>query len=814
MLANPRATDSRAASWRLAVAAAAAVAAFACTLAAPPAASAARPASAARSPLGGLPPGVPAAALRPEPTLASPRGWPFPGRFPRTSGSGRLSGGALLWSDFIYDDHGAAGAGPNPTPTNLAASNGSYRYPSGPAHNNGADVFRVAIGLTREATWWRVDWNTLADTSVPIASFALDTDGDPSTGAASWPGIPGLEARGSELALAISARGAWLVRPDGTSTPVTSLGGSLHVDRAARSFYVRLPRRRFPVAGTWIVRLAAGLATPDGRSFAAVTNDRGALPGQPPVYDLGIQPARLEPLRGNFWMEDAQAAALAAGDAGPFATTVRWRDLARRITTSAAPPSGYSNRWYVSSIAPGEGVVADSSPTGDLRPNFLGRVQPFGIWVAHDLDRRRPAQLVFLLHSLGVQHNQYSALNPHFVEQVCDRPQTICASPLGRGPDGWWLNEAELDFFEVWRSLAHDFRLDPGRTIVAGYSMGGFGAYRFALGYPDLFAKAVALAGPPIVGIRVVEGLETPASADGPRVDTAPLVENARWVPFFIGQGAIDELVPVTGVLQQVDRFERLGYRYRFELYPAKDHLAWAAEDAFEGAIRFIDRSSRNRAPGSFVLVIDPKLARPDLGVGAQGAWWLGDVRARSPELARIEARSGLLRDPSVESQRTVEPVSYPGGSNEAYGSLGAVLGRIGEQLGGLVPEPALAADPTAGVRVERRWLFGPPQPRTNAIALHTRNVESASLRMRDAGRRRGEAVLVSVASDGPWRLRLEQLEPRCRVTLADGRELRADRSGTVTVSLAAGTSEFTVCAAPSATPRHRSAPRSRSAAK
>ena len=57
----------------------------------------------------GMPEGVPAAALRPEPELPAPAGWPFGEEFPRTCGTSRFAGGALFWTDFLYDDHGATG---------------------------------------------------------------------------------------------------------------------------------------------------------------------------------------------------------------------------------------------------------------------------------------------------------------------------------------------------------------------------------------------------------------------------------------------------------------------------------------------------------------------------------------------------------------------------------------------------------------------------------------------------------------------------------------------------------------------------------
>jgi hypothetical protein len=76
----------------------------------------------------GLPPGVPPAAKRAEPMLPVLKAWPFGEEFSRTSGTGRLSAGALLWTDFLYDDHGAVGFGQSSSPTSLAVSNGTYSY--------------------------------------------------------------------------------------------------------------------------------------------------------------------------------------------------------------------------------------------------------------------------------------------------------------------------------------------------------------------------------------------------------------------------------------------------------------------------------------------------------------------------------------------------------------------------------------------------------------------------------------------------------------------------------------------------------------
>src|SRR5438445_6954696 len=96
----------------------------------------------------GLPSGVPPAALRPEPALPEPPAsvWPFPDDAPRTSGTGRMADGALWWSDFLYDDHGATGASVSFPITAGAPTWGTYTYANPAAKGNGADIFRAAIG--------------------------------------------------------------------------------------------------------------------------------------------------------------------------------------------------------------------------------------------------------------------------------------------------------------------------------------------------------------------------------------------------------------------------------------------------------------------------------------------------------------------------------------------------------------------------------------------------------------------------------------------------------------------------------------------
>lgn len=293
----------------------------------------------------GLPTDVPAAASTPAPTLPEPSStaWPFPSTFPQTSGEGRLDGGASLWSDFIYDDYGASSlegvtASTFAQSSGLAPRQGDYVFPSGAAANNGADIFRAGVGFKGRYSYWRVDWVTLADPTIPIAEWTFDTDDNAATGGSLWPAQAGVSSPGIDEALVVSSRGAWLVNPlTGIRTDVLANGGTLTVDPASKSFIVAIPHSLLPVSGSWRVRLGAGLADAAGQNFAppdvdadgtsalSATAERvnnvtfRTVTQEPPVYTDGSSDVLV-------------AAAQAALAANPIGSTLGADGIARAVT--------------------------------------------------------------------------------------------------------------------------------------------------------------------------------------------------------------------------------------------------------------------------------------------------------------------------------------------------------------------------------------------------------------------------------------------------------------------------------------------------
>ena len=689
----------------------------------------------------GMPEGVPPAARRPEPQLPAPSNWPFGEEFPRTCGAGRLAGGALFWTDFLYDDHGATGV-PVGDLKIQSPPRGTYVYPDGPAAGNGADIFRVAIGLTETHTWWRIDWNTLLDASVPIALFAFDTD-PARTAANEWPAGARVRSKGIDLALRVSSRSAAMIDlTTGATTPVEH-----SVDMASRSFLAQVPRALVEPTGTWTVRLVAGLANATGDGFADVPAERGALPGQPNVYNVAFRTSEQEPPHLNFWSDSAQAAALSHGDVSEFAVTVPWAGLAAGETAPEPVITGPSTRWYVSSIELGQGVEQGLAAENILstKPQFLGRVQPYSICLPSTYAPGRALPLTLLLHSLALGQTQFAAIDPNLLHEVCEGRDSVVITPLARGPSTWYFDTGELDVWEVWARVAEQLGTDPNRTVISGYSMGGYAAYKLGLSYPQVFSQAVVLAGPPTCGVRLLPDVDIPADLDpdspcAREGDTWKLLGNARWLPYVIAHGLIDELVPFASAAEQVLELDRLGYRHRFTVYPLEDHVAWVFQDKFEDPISHMGTGLRQADPGHITFAWYPQLVRADLGIGPHQVWWLSElsadqsVTARRGAVAQVDARSYARPDPThtVRHHRGV----------------------------------FLNFDPTPGLYSELDWRVGPPVGALPYLTLRLTGVAGLTVDVARAGLAALPSSTITVATDTAAHITLGGLPAGAEVQL------------------------------------------------
>lgn len=773
----------------------------------------------------GLPTGVPPAATAPPPVLPEPPAsqWPFPSDFSQTEGTGLVQGGASLWTDFVYDDHGAEDPANQNGSSDLAPVHGGYTYPTGPGYDaNNADIFTAAVGYDGSATYWRVDWNSMPDPSIPIAEWTMTPSGDTASLTPTWPANAGVStSTGIEYALVVDSTEGELID---AATGAEMATFPTQVDDAARSFVVRIPTSVLAVSGDWSIQLASGLsqagaATP---TFATVPPSDGGLPeGGANVYnvtfrtyqqeaelvcpDSPLDPGVVAELQselddysttdgvptvecGNFWMENDQANTLSGVDpnVAKYALDVDWSQLAAKATVAAPDVYGYSDRWYETPLdlsSYGAGVIP-AAGTAYTGPTYLSRIQPYAVYVpsGYSFSDPRPTPLTWILHSLGENLNQYGALDPSQLAEVCQDRDSICATTEGFSDGQWYYAEAEVDFWDVWHQLALSYDLDPDATTISGYSMGGWASYKLPEEYPDVFAEAEPLEGPVICGLRVYGSVEgyaggTQCTSDG---DSTPLLVNLRWIPYVMTCGGIDELVPVTGCDTQAQDIESLGYRVDEFLYPTEDHLVYATQNDFgpPDAALAHPPADRELDPGSFTFVWYPNLDSGPSGIDGAGAageigpsrdYWVSGLSARQSapgDTATLVADDAAIPDPAVTASASITP--------------------------------GPSASPTPYVESSESWALGAiPRP-AQTLSLTLTNVAGATVDATAAGL---TCAAVTVDTDGPTDLGFTHLEPGHPLTSNGATVATASPSGTASVALATGATTLDVCSAAATLP-------------
>jgi pimeloyl-ACP methyl ester carboxylesterase len=278
----------------------------------------------------------------------------------------------------------------------------------------------------------------------------------------------------------------------------------------------------------------------------------------------------------------------------------------------------------------------------------------------------------------------------------------------------------------VWADVAERYRLNPSRTAIAGYSMGGYSTFKLAVQYPDLFAKGQPTVGPPGVQVWVPPG----EASNGKQTNTYYQLESLRNLPFMMWVAVSDELVPFPGTQTQARRFDALGYRYIFDAFAPAEHLTLAFNDQYAPAASFLGASRVNRNPPHVSFVLNPKMGFRAVGVGANHAYWLSGVRLRN---ATGDAPLGTI-DVRSEGFGVGDP--RPSGTRFASGAL----------TGGTLPALAYAEQ-------SQSWGRAPRTRVRDQLDITARNVAAVTINAKRA-RVSCRARLV-IHSDGPIRVRL-----------------------------------------------------------
>jgi hypothetical protein len=512
-----------------------------------------------------------------------------------------------------------------------------------------------------------------------------------------------------------------VVPSEGTAELTTAGGSTTSLSAPSVDYTANTIELRVPGAGTGIVRLNGGAGLWDAGTWAS----------PPGVVDLFFNREDLEPA-GNNMRSDAQTEAIDAGDVSDFFQDV---DLGRIASGQVDPPftaPGTHNAVFKSRQDLGEGYGAGF-------PKYNGLYQPYALWLPDGIDPAVATPLVLVLHSLSNIHNQYSRT---VYPQVAGSLGAIAITPLALGDDGWYWDEGLVDTLDAWADVRQRYAIDADRTFSSGYSMGGYGTYRLATIVPDLLTAGISWVGPPTDGIWT----GSPTTVDTGL--TYDQLENTYNVPFFIVHGTFDELVPVTGVTRQAERFKELGHEYRYNLHPGQDHLSFAIIDDWSRESQWVQGRSRVANPARVTFKSRP-------------ATWAGRAAEVTPErrhavLHHLDALTDELGGSAPDSAYWVRDVRVAEHDPVAWNDVTGSVDLTSHAIAARVPVThevtgagVFGSSPHIVTGLDRFFRADPAAaPVENALSGSLAGVSELTLDLRRAGLRLDGLDLRGVQAD------------------------------------------------------------------
>jgi predicted peptidase len=218
------------------------------------------------------------------------------------------------------------------------------------------------------------------------------------------------------------------------------------------------------------------------------------------------------------------------------------------------------------------GLTTPSLPQGPgVHPITL---QPSGrrvtIAIPANVYPGKPAPLILALHWGGPRYPFIGqAILETLIQPALEPLGAIIAAP-DCNAEHWATLQSEAEVLELLDLLQAAYPLDPSRTLLVGYSLGGIGTWYLAGRHPDRFRSAIVISARPVPEVKACQWKIPLLVLHSRQDEIFPLRDTQRVVEHLQAKGA-----PVSlHILEGITHFET----QRF-VQPLRETIPWILQN-------------------------------------------------------------------------------------------------------------------------------------------------------------------------------------------------------------------------------------------
>ena len=228
-------------------------------------------------------------------------------------------------------------------------------------------------------------------------------------------------------------------------------------------------------------------------------------------------------------------------------------------------------------------IAAQRGKTGFLdRAVVVNRTEyRYQVFVPREFTRSKTWPVIIILHGGGTYGNdgirptegglgRVIRSNPGRVPAIVIFPQAHAD-----GTPGWQLEGGDAAMAALDKSIK-EFKGDPKRVVLTGYSAGGNGTWSLASRFPQRFAAIVPVCGFISKFKGGTSGVDYPALAPADAADPyAFIAKRVLGIPVWIFHGDADKSVSVEESRKMAAALKAVGANVQYTEFPGIDHNAW-----------------------------------------------------------------------------------------------------------------------------------------------------------------------------------------------------------------------------------------------